>query len=207
MGVIDAKERERRAAVVAQNGGILPHYDAFYNLSVRYIAEQGKQAFDRYLERVDDGCPPDELIVTVQTAVGHAAALSRYFWPSISESKRVSAIGQLRVERGKRLRNTFKVTDESPLHSRSLRNAWEHFDERLDDYLLSVDAGVFMPTGLIGEHTAADDPIGHVFKLLDPDAECLVLLNKKYFFGPIHAEVKRIVDLADCGFKNRQLGA
>lgn len=207
MATIDAKERERRATIVVQSGGILPQYYAFYNLSVRYLAEQGMQAFERYRARVDSGCFPDELIATVQTAVGHAAALSRYFWPSISDSKRETAVGQLRVERGKRLRNSFKVTDKSPLHRRPLRNAWEHFDERLDDYLLSVDAGVFMPTGLIGEHTAADDPIGHVFKLLDPDAECLVLLNKKYFFGPIRAEVRRIVGLADCGFRNRNLGA
>lgn len=53
-----------------------------------------------------------------------------------------------------------------------------------------------MPNGLIGKHMIVDDPIGHVFKVLDSDAECLVLLNKKYFFGPIRAEVKRIVDLA-----------
>ena len=197
MSVIDTKERERRATIVVQSGGILPQYDAFYNLSVSYLAEQGKQAFDRYVGQVESGCSPDELIATVQTAVGHAAALSRYFWPSISRSERGTAVGQLRIERGKRLCNTFTVTDESPLHRRPLRNAWEHFDERLDDYLLSVDAGVFMPTGLIGEHTVADDPIGHVFKLLDPDAECLVLLNKKYFFGPIRAEVKRIVELAE----------
>lgn len=197
MTKIDAKERERRAAIIMQRGGILPQYDAFYNLSVHYLAEQGKEAFDRYLERVNSGCSPDALIATVQTAVGHAAALSRYFWPSVSESKRKTAVGQLRVARGGRLRSTFKMADESPLHRRPLRNAWEHFDERLDGYLLSVDAGVFMPTGLIGDHSAADDPIGHVFKLLDPEAECLVLLNKKYFFGPIRAEVRRIVILAE----------
>ena len=172
MSVIDTKERERRATIVVQSGGILPQYDAFYNLSVRYLAEQGKQAFDRYVGQVESGCSPDELIATVQTAVGHAAALSRYFWPSISRSEQGTAVGQLRIERGKRLRKTFTVTDESPLHRRPLRNAWEHFDERLDDYLLSVDAGVFIPTGLIGEHTVADDPIGHVFKLLDHIRRC-----------------------------------
>lgn len=204
MQKIDANERERRAAIVAEHGGILPHFDAFYDLSVRYLAEQSKQAFGRYDGLIENDSPPDELIATVQTAVGHSAALSRYFWPTTSMSERNTAIGRLRVGRGKRLRSTFKVADESPLLRRPLRNAWEHFDERLDDYLLSVDAGVFMPTGLIGEHTLADDPIGHVFKLLDPDAECLVLLNKKYFFGPIRAEVKRIVDLADGQIENRQ---
>lgn len=79
MLTLDAKERDRRAAIVAQNGGILPNCDAVYNLSVRYLAEQGKQAFDRHIGLVEDGSPPDGLIATVQTAVGHSAALPRHF--------------------------------------------------------------------------------------------------------------------------------
>ncbi|EAW4302016.1 hypothetical protein FFU92_23730, partial [Salmonella enterica] len=67
----------------------------------------------------------------------------------------------------------------------------------LDDYLLKNDAGHFFPDSAIGNHTLADEPAYHLFKLLDPEAECLVLMGKKYFFGPIKSEVARIYDRAN----------
>lgn len=45
---------------------------------------------------------------------------------------------------------------------------------------------------MLGEHTLADDPVGKIFKLIDPENECLVLLGRKFFFSPIREEVKRI---------------
>lgn len=59
--------------------------------------------------------------------VGHAAALSRYFWPSPSGGKKPQ-LQNLKQKRGEFLRNVFKLDEHSPLHNRDLRNAWEHFD-------------------------------------------------------------------------------
>jgi len=86
----------------------------------------------------------------------------------------------------------YKITDDSPLANRELRNAWEHFDEKLDAYVLSNDAGYFFPTPIINSHTLADDPAGKIFKLLDPENHCLVLLGQKFFFEPIRNEVERV---------------
>jgi hypothetical protein len=49
--------------------------------------------------------------------------------------------------------------------------------------VLENDAGFFFPASTIGSHTLADDSMGHVFKLLDPEAECIVLLGTKYYFA------------------------
>jgi hypothetical protein len=99
---------------------------------------------------------------------------------------------EMRKKRGEYLRQQHSVTDDSPLHNRALRNAWEHFDEKLDTYLISNVAGYFFPNPIAGSHTLADDPIGRIFKLIDTENECLVLLGEKYFFAPIRVEVQRI---------------
>ena len=78
------------------------------------------------------------------------------------------------------------------MFNRDLRNAWEHFDERLDEYFLENDSGYFFPTCLIGTHTLADEPTGHIFKLLDVKEKCLVLMGEKFFYAPIRTEVLRI---------------
>ena len=98
----------------------------------------------------------------------------------------------MRQSRGRKLREHFDVTDESPLLNRDIRNAWEHFDEKLDTYLLSNDAGYFFPSPIIGHHETANEPIGKIFKLIDPENEVLVLLGNKFFYRDIRDEVERI---------------
>lgn len=192
----DNKERYRRAEIVIEQGGILPYCEALYIHSILYTANQCQQAFSRYVDARSTALPPEDLIAAVQTAVGRAAVLSRYFWPSGTDGIYSDSDSRLRKLRGERLRTSFQVTDRSPLCNRDLRNAWEHFDEKLDRFLLATTAGVFLPSGILGNHSLADDPLGHVFKLLDTEAECLVLLNKKYFFGALRAEVDRITAMA-----------
>jgi hypothetical protein len=63
-------------------------------------------------------------------------------------------------------------------------------------YLLENGAGTFFSECKIASHSLADDPVGHIFKLLDPQEECLVLMGLKYFFAPIRDEVKKVFDQA-----------
>ena len=91
---------------------------------------------------------------------------------------------------------TFHLDESSALYNRDLRNAWEHFDERLDAYFLENDAGFFFPSCILDDHSLADDPVGHIFKLLDIEAECLVLLGEKYFFAPIREAVQSVLEIA-----------
>lgn len=192
MQKIDHEELERRAQVVADNcGGMQPPCLIFYQISIRYSAERCLESFFHYEEMKDQQTDADYLVSVLQEAVGHAAALSRYFWPSPSGGKK-SQLQKLKQKRGEFLRNLYKLDEGSPLYNRDLRNAWEHFDERLDIYFIENMAGMFYPISMFGSHTEADSPIAHVFKLIDPEEECLVLMNKKYFFAPIREEVLKI---------------
>ncbi|EJL6704751.1 hypothetical protein NMS58_001797 [Vibrio cholerae] len=194
-------ELESRAKIIVEDfSGIFSPYDAFYIHSIIYSASRCLEAFEHYEFAKEKQADSDYLISLVQEAIGHAAALSRYFWPvwypgKLNKTHPYQAA--LRKKRGEKLISAFGMEEDSPIHNRDLRNAWEHFDENLDDYLLKNDAGHFFPDSAIGNHTLADEPTYHLFKLLDPEAECLVLMGKKYFFGPIKSEVGRVYDRAN----------
>ena len=113
-------------------------------------------------------------------------ALPRFFWP-------VKKDCLLAATRGKRLRDAFGFDDASPLKWRKLRNAFEHFDEELDRFLLTDRVGCFFPSPLVAEHTLADEVIGNIFKLVDPKHGICVLLGEKFEFRQIRREVQRVL--------------
>lgn len=84
------------------------------------------------LEDIDSHSVLDEL----QNIIVQGAADSRYFWPS----------NDAHEARGRELREMFRVTEDSPLRSRSLRNMIEHFDEKLDHYLAKGIVGHVIPS-------------------------------------------------------------
>lgn len=200
MQKLDIVEKETRAKLVVEGfDGIVPYCEAFYIHSILYSAGRCLESFDRYKQLKNEEISPEYLISIVQEAIGHAAALSRYFWPSTIKHKKESKEPNqktLKEKRGEKLCKSFGLDKESALFNRSLRNAWEHFDERLDTYLLENDAGYFFPSCIIDSHTLADNPADHIFKLLDTESECLVLMGEKYFFIPIYEEVLRIFNKA-----------
>lgn len=186
--MLDAEEKATRSGLVIDHyDGVVPQFQAFYIESIKYSASRCLIAFGKYGELTKDGNNKEQLVSLVQEAVGHAAALSRYFWPSPG-----GKLNKLKKYRGIKLRSKFNLTEESALNNREIRNAWEHFDERLDSYMLEFDTGFFFPGCILGSHTLADDPTGHVFKLLDPDAEVLVLMGIKFHFSDIRSEVQQI---------------
>ena len=188
--------QERAGIVIEHYSGIVPYNEAFYLSSLLYSAEMSLSSF-RWYEENKLHANAETLISTLQEGIGHAAALSRYFWPSLNhQKKRKTPIEQLRYERGQKLCRSFQLNSNSPLKNRSLRNAWEHFDERLDRYLLGLDAGMIFPECNFGDHRMVDESQGHIFKMLDREHSCLVLMNEKYFFKLIQAEVEVILDKA-----------
>jgi len=168
---------------VDEFGGIIPYYEAFYIHSILYAADRSSIAFEQYKVAVADEEELATIVALVQEALTHAAALSRFFWPSPRKGDHLARA------RGEKLRSAFGLDDTSPLSSRDVRNAIEHFDERLDQFLLPERFGYFFPEPLVGSHELADEEIGNIFKLVDPEQEIIVLLGEKHEFGPIRDAV------------------
>ncbi len=189
---LDNQELERRATLVATEwGGVVPYFREIYGRALYHSASRALHAFERFdgaLRVKDDS----EAVSSVHEALGHCGNLSRYFWPSRQNSKRNSPFGALAEARGAKLRESFGVTDESPLKDRALRDSLEHFDERLDRYFLGLDSGMIFPDPMIGPYQMAKIQYGHIFKLVDPDNEIFVVLGVEFRYGALRPEIQRI---------------
>ncbi len=193
---MDNAELDRRATIISSTyGGIHPPYEAFYIHSIIYSASRAEDSFQRFrvAKSLNDSAMAQ--VSSVHEALGHAAALSRFFWPS-GLGRASAALRKLRADRASKLRTAFNLEDASPLKDRRLRDSLEHFDERLDLYLLANDAGTFFPAAMIGDSGMASDPAGHVFKLVDPVLSHFVCMGEVFYYGELDAEVTRIHHLA-----------
>lgn len=184
---MDANERAARIEIVEQYGGILPFHIEFYREAIRNAAESSFTAFGRF-EVAAGHQDHQQTYLALREALVHAAALSRFFWPARIKNK-------LHRMRAERLWEIFEMGQESPLQQRQLRDALEHFDEKLDEFLLWEPTGIILPGPIIASHERVDDPVGSVFRLVDPDARIFAILGQKYEFGPLAFEVKRVLDI------------
>ena len=183
----------RADRIVGEWSGIFAPYEAFYIHSILYSADRVLEAFERYdLLRLEKAPGPDQ-VSAIHEALSHAASLSRFFWPSGGGPKKSVEQKALSNARAKKLREAFGLTGASTLKDRSLRDALEHFDERLDTYLLSSDAGQYAPLPRIGSAKGLPAPGIHIFKLVDPDALEFVILDRKFHFGSVREEASTIL--------------
>jgi hypothetical protein len=182
---MDQAERLRRQKIVIEEyGGVLPYMVVMYLASIIYAAEAALIAHERYCSSV--GKEGDESVAAsaIHETLGHAAGLSRFFW---------SSGGDLPNARASSLRQLLAVDDGSPLRNRRLRNALEHFDERLDEFLLGDPVGLVLPEPMVANVEQIDDPAAQIFKLVDPWNGVFVVLNEHFAFQPIMDEISRIL--------------
>ncbi len=127
----------------------------------------------------------------LQNIVLQGAALSRYFWP----------VRKGHEARAAHLRDALGMTDGNPLESRSLRNAIEHFDERLDHYLAQGLVGHVFPQ-FVGPRPKQDGVPGHFFRAYYLDEGIFGMLGDCYEIEPIAKEILRIHEQLEILDKN-----
>lgn len=187
---LNGEERGRRIKIVVEEcDGILPNSEIFYLASIIYSADGCLAAFRGFQKSLlSDSTDPIALFKDIQETITHAGAVARYFWPS-----RRTPLSEARA---KRLRTAFQIGEQSPLANRSLRNSIEHFDERIDDFLLQHMAGHFFPTPMVDNYSLCLLPTAKIFKLVDPINKKVVILNTVFDYQPIVDEVNRVYELA-----------
>lgn len=174
--------------------GIWPPYEAFYIESMfRHTAsaQRSIKVVGDWLDLVkneDKGAldvPKSVLFEQLQNILHQAGCISRYYFPSGRAPK------PLHRARAIRLRQAFGVEDHNPLAERGLRNAIEHFDERLDEYLSGDRVGEFIPEEVGYSPRESEAPL-HIFKGFYTYPMVFVLLGKSYEMAPIVDEILRL---------------
>lgn len=168
---------------------IWPPFQAFYIQSMLFNSSSAVRSIAR-LEAIfgklpeqpthDDvlKLPTKAILNELQNMVLQSAALSRYFWP----------VRKAHEARGKRLREAFDVDESSPLFNRDLRNALEHFDERLDKYVSFGVVGYVFPE-FVGPKPENDGVPGHFFRAYFVDSGEFRLLDEEFKMQPLADEL------------------
>lgn len=173
---------------------IWPQHEAFYIQSMLFHTRQACSSIDltavlvsRLSRERRAGIASDfdcsDALDQVQNILFRAAAISRYFWPSRKHFN----------DRGTRLRAAFDISETSALRNRDLRDAAEHFDERLDNYLKDGIAGYIIPEWF-GPLPKQGVPT-HYFRAYFINTGCLRILDQEFFVQPIVEEVIRVHNL------------
>jgi len=173
---------------------IWPEHEAFYIQSMLFHTRQACVSIDLVADLVGRlsserkfGIAPDfdcsVALDHVQNIVIRAAAISRYFWPSRKHSN----------DRDTRLRSAFQINDDYVLRNRDLRDAAEHFDERLDTYLEGGIVGYIIPEWF-GPQLKKEVPT-HYFRAYFINTGHLQILDQEFFVQPIVQEVIRVHNL------------
>lgn len=173
--------------------GIHPPHRVFYDLSIAFCTKSAMRSIEnvhKSLSRLSTSGSlqnitreqSSELLDEVQNIVVQAAAVSRYFWP----------VRKGHEKRAEALKQQYQVTDSSDLRlSKELRDAIEHFDERLDKYLSSWPAGTFFPE-YIGIEGKRDGVPIHFFRAYFINSGTFEMLSNRYEIQPIADEIVRI---------------
>lgn len=169
-----------------------PIFRAFYVEAMLYSSELAIHSINytkTLLNVVFENSPDDPLgalptkpfLNELQNFVLHAASLSKFLWPIRKDHQ----------WRGADLRNILNIDDSSTLSSRNLRNAIEHFDERLDSFLARDISGYIIPH-YVGFSAAAKGVPNHFFRGYYIDTKVFVLLGEQYPIDDLTDEVIKL---------------
>jgi hypothetical protein len=129
----------------------------------------------------------DRMWFSVQNLLTAAGNISKVFWPAQRGAKNGSKRARY-VERGRKLRERLGVKDNSPLQSRRLRDTFEHYDERMQDWLGDNPNKGFSESGVFSGCKVPEFPDWHL--------RSLVLDTKTVIYLEESVSLRQIVDEA-----------
>lgn len=176
-----------------------PHFILFYLMEITNLIDQSIIAYDLIFdtlkkmksEKSVKRSPSDSdtfwrsqktAWMYVMTFLALSANVSKLIFPSPRGRKRA-------INRGRTLRKLLDVNDESLIASRELRNHFEHFDERLDEYFQSPRKQTYIDKN-IGEISAIKGlNRKEVFRHLDDKNQVVFFLGKEYDIKALKQEL------------------
>jgi len=134
----------------------------------------------------DFTCNMSRAWYSIQAFLVATANVSKIFWPDPKKSKYQT--------RGLALRKEYKITEDSALNTKKMRNVFEHYDEKLDDFKNKHGKGYWDsnigPINMIGNATASD-----YMRHYDPTEQTIIFRGMIYKIQPAVHELIRINQL------------
>jgi hypothetical protein len=186
--------------MLGDESSIWTPYQVFYIQSMLFNTSSALLACDRaskYTEAISNQKigpqdRKDELLDALQNFINHSGAVARYFFPSYGGMKKDKK--DIHQKRADHLRQVFFVGEASPLYDKQLRNAIEHFDERLDRYLEQGMVGEIFPSLILNKPQKTQVP-HHIFRAYYLNDNIYQVLGERHSIQPILDEIIRIHEL------------
>jgi len=160
--------------------------------------EQWLSAMDSY-EQMRKAAK-DRLWCSVQAFLVAAGNISKLLWPSYRKGE------ELIPERGPELRVSLAVEEDSPLAPRTLRNHFEHFDVRLEQWAVSSKPRVFVDSNIGPVSMISDFKPGDRLRHFDPTTFTVYFREDTYHLRPIIEAIQAIHPRAVAKAKERAWG-
>lgn len=165
------------------DGHLLSTFQSELRAQCEFILIGGRQVNAHLEERQ----PTQPIWFALQGMLVSAANASKLLWGSRTEEA---------LEARRELRESVGVTDASPLSSRRLRNDFEHFDERLEEWFDKSRDHIYIgrligdPDGIIVDGWGVpEDKFGH----FDPSSTLVSFWERSACLQDIVSEAERII--------------
>jgi hypothetical protein len=153
--------------------------------------EFGVGSVQRMNKVLENHGSPSEFFREAGDFLQHSSAVSRLLWPPGSNNR---SIKKRAKKRGAHLLNSLEIDDTHSLKERTLRDHFEHFDERLDDWA-ETSPHKNMVDNMIGSRSAiGGDSIKDqdIMRLFDPATKILIFRGERF---DVQALVNGLIDV------------
>lgn len=127
----------------------------------------------------------DHMWLSLHAFLTQCANVSKMLWPVGRDKSR--------SERGEHLRGLLNITDDSPLHERTLRDKMDHFDERLDEWVAQSKSRNLATWNVFEPGSVAGIDVHDYVGVLDPVNMKVTILGKDYEIMPLVEATARLL--------------
>jgi hypothetical protein len=125
----------------------------------------------------------EDSFCALQTVLTAAANIAKALWGS----------GSKRAAQRAELRDNIGITDASPLKNVSMRNNFEHFDERLDQWWEKSQVHTYIDINWGDASILVNTEPLNMFRTFNPDTTDLTFWGQSFNLQEVVTEVRRIL--------------
>ncbi len=157
--------------------------------AIHTFSQMERQNFNDVVNGRRPAIPAQAEFQALDAFIHNCAMLYKMLWP-IKKNK------PYQIARCERLRRILGVDDNSLINSKSLRNAIEHFDEKLDDWIQNQTCNGHIVEACIGDNVFSEYGVKKesFFSAYSRATKIYVFMGEEYRLEPMVRDVEHIFE-------------
>ena len=122
--------------------------------------------------------------------LNHVGNISKLLWPDVMTKRKIPES----IERGKELRRVLKISENSSLKDKTFRNHFEHYDSRIDEWVLKSKHHVYVDMLIGPVETISAVDFNDIMRHFNPDTFLLSFHGGTYDLVSAEKEVTELLN-------------